>query len=150
MQISARQCLRVGPKYAGIPIEEIGVRSKMRHDLTRNDTIGDRPWGLLVRAATDLAKQATYDLETSILKGGGDRRLTVVTRNIDRLDFYIDRRPTTSVNVQTRVINGERIGSTQSPPFLLGQSVELEIQGFALPTGEGEPVRVARWLQVLL
>jgi hypothetical protein len=150
MQISARQCLRVGRKYAGVPIEEIGVRSERRYNLTKADTIGDRPWGLLLEAATRLAGQPNYDLYTSSHDDGEDRRFTVFTRNINRLDFYIDGRPTMSVNVDTREINGGREGSTESPPIPRGQGVDVEIRGFARARGEGEPELVARWLQRLL
>lgn len=141
LQIAVRQCARVGKDNAGVPIEEIGVESRKdrRYALTLQDILGQRPWRLLLTAARDLALRPQCDLETLLVEKNNGRELTVLTRQIERLDFYVDGLPT-SVPVTTTE------ATTSSPLLPANRRVELEIRGFA--HRDGVMKLVARYVQI--
>jgi hypothetical protein len=141
MQIAVRQCSRVGKQNDGVPIEEIGVQPRERYALTRDDILAQRPWGLLqhaVRALVRTGTMARYDLATSIEEDEGTRKVEVRTRNINRLDFFVNGRPS-SLDVQ----HESAAAGSLSPNLPRGERVELEIRGYVHPNQ-----LVARYVQV--
>jgi hypothetical protein len=108
--------------------------------LAREDVLEPRPWRLLLRAASTLSairKTDRYDLVTSLVEGEGERRIYVRTQNIDRLDFFVNGRPTSKSVVR------ESSDPIASPPLARGDRVELEIRGYVRPN-----TLVARYVQV--
>ena len=153
LQVAVRQCARIGSNNLGIPIEEVGVTlpPANRHTLTRDDILGvsRQPWSLLLRCAAELAEKKSYKLEVrfsreSLPDGGDGRRVTVTTRGIERLDYYVNGRPT--------VVPVENAGNGRSPetsfvvPMRTNQRLDLKILGYA--PGEGGDELVARCVRV--
>jgi hypothetical protein len=138
MQFAVRQCARVGLDTVGVPLEEIGVRAREGHRyvLTRLDVLAKRPWNLLLEAASRLSRQPSCDLETRVSSGGpASRMLTVRTSGIDRLDCYVNGRP-----------SANDVGDGEWPIPLPDGRVDLELRGFA--RRDGRPTLVARYIQV--
>ena len=144
LQVAVRQCTRQGDTTVGVPIEEIGVRvlEPKRYRLRKVDIDPNarRPWGLLLRAASELATQDPVDLETELSVDRQTGKLTadVVSQGIDRLDFYVNGRPTA-----LDVVGAQH--PTQFPLDVHGR-VKLEIRGFA--NQAGDETLVARQIQV--
>lgn len=141
MQFAVRQCLRIGTKTLGVPIEEIGVPSDgaSRYSLTEKDILEPKPFGLLLRAARELSKMDSCDLETTVDESSTKRELTVTTKGIDRLDVYVDGRPIKSAIVEPH---------ENQTMFVLPvrDDIHVEIRGFA--SRRGTVQLVARYVQV--
>lgn len=95
MRVAIRQCLRVGPR-AGELLEDFGVIPDAIHQPTRADILADGQ-DLLVRATQLLAAEATRSLRVTVDSANsthpGKRQLTIKTRGLTRLDFYLNGRP---------------------------------------------------------
>jgi hypothetical protein len=140
LQIAVRQCGRVGSNNDGVLIEEVGVLPKLRYSLTRQDVLDPRPWPLLLFAAsqfTEVAGRDRHDLVTSLVEGNGIRFVTVQTENIDRLDFFVNGRPS------FEMVNRRSAEPIASPLLPMDDRVELEIRGYMRPN-----TLVARYVQV--
>ena len=99
MQAAVRRSIRVG-KQAGQPLEELGVSPDRRHYMTRNDLL-NRNADLLRAAAAMLAEKPVYDLSVTLTANRDpSQSLTVTTRNLARLDLYIDDRPYRTLDVK--------------------------------------------------
>jgi hypothetical protein len=98
MRVSIRRTLRVGP-LAGTPVEDLGVPSDRRHELTRRDVLEGNV-DLLEAAGALLASLPARRLALAPSLGAdGTLTLDVATAGIDRLDVYVDGRPRTSADV---------------------------------------------------
>ncbi len=151
LQVAVRQCTRQGETTAGLPIEEAGV-SVLQSQLYRLrkvdiDPRKARPWGLLLRAVREIASANLVDLETELNTDSQTGTLTVqvVSKGIDRLDFYVNGRPTARDVVGDAPEENRARHSTQFPLQVHGR-VTLEIRGFA--NQAGEETLVARQIQV--
>ncbi len=151
LQVAVRQCTRQGDVTAGLPIEEAGVhvpKSQLyRLRKVDIDPTKPRPWGLLLRAVRELASANLVDLETELNTDSQTGTLTVhvVSKGIDRLDFYVNGRPTARDVVGDTPAENRARHSTQFPLDVHGR-VKLEIRGFA--NQAGEETLVARQIQV--
>ncbi|MFP5265174.1 MAG: S8 family serine peptidase [Blastocatellia bacterium] len=103
MRVAIRQCIRVGTS-AGAFLEDFGVQPDDVHPLTREDVLeGDRK--LMARAAASLDKAAKLTGSIKVTMGAVDpakpqnREITIKTRGLNRLDFYIDDRPQRSLDL---------------------------------------------------
>ena len=98
MRVSIRRTLRVGA-LAGTPVEDLGVPSDVRHEMTRRDVL-EGNLDLLEAAGTLLAglPKRRLDVEPS-LAADGTLTLVMGTAGIERLDVYVDGRPRTSADV---------------------------------------------------
>ncbi|MEY9606273.1 subtilisin family serine protease/C-terminal processing protease CtpA/Prc [Bradyrhizobium japonicum] len=101
MRVAIRQCLRVGPN-AGALLEDFGVVPNDVYKLQRVDVMeGDRE--LLAFVANHLSGQTPRSIKiTGNTPSPGNpakRQLTIETRGLDRLDFYLDNRPQRSVDL---------------------------------------------------
>jgi hypothetical protein len=135
MQIAVRQCSRVGKDNDGVLIEETGVQTLLKYPLTREDILDRRPWRLLLAAVSRLSKPR-YDLSTSLEERNGDRFVRVKTENIERLDFFVNGRPSSHSVRESGVV-------VDSPTLPRDDRIELEIRGYVKPNE-----LVARYIQV--
>ena len=98
MRVAVRRSVRVG-KHAGRPLEEFGIAPDRRHYMTRHDLL-NRNSDVIKKAATVLMEKPSYSLSVT-LRQNEDRSQTVEvsTKNISRLDVYINNRPLKSLDV---------------------------------------------------
>lgn len=127
MRVSIRRTLRVGA-LAGTPVEDLGVRADVRHDMTRRDVL-DANVDLLDAAGAVLAGRPRRRLDlTAATDGAGVLTLQLTLAGIDRLDVYVDGRPRCSVDVTD--------GATSVPVSDAAGASVVQAQGF----GAGELV----------
>lgn len=120
MRIAIRRTLRVGPR-AGTPVEDLGVQPDELHEMTRDDLLKGNA-DLIEHAATLLAAQTVRELSGTAAKTGTGVRLTVHTRNLDRVDVFATNRPLGSRDVQ----DGESTVDVKVP----GGTAELTLRGY--------------------
>jgi hypothetical protein len=94
MRVALRRSTRVGP-MAGVPLEDLGVVPDEIHRITRNDLFNDNV-DLIAHAASLLAKQKIRTLDAALSK----RQLSLTTRNLSRVDVYLNSRPAMSLDVK--------------------------------------------------
>jgi hypothetical protein len=98
MRVSIRRTLRVGA-LAGTPVEDLGVRPDVRHELTRRDVLAGN-LDLLDAAGALLAGRPVRCLRVAPeLSGSGDLTLGLVLQGVDRVDVHVDGRPRASQDV---------------------------------------------------
>ena len=124
MRVSIRRTLRVG-KRAGTPVEDLGVRCDVRHEMTRRDVLENNV-DLLDAAGALLAGQTVRRLRLAPSLAGGTLTLQLTTGGIDRVDVYVDGRPRGSSDVSD--------GDTTLTFPGVGAATTVQVQGFA--TGE--------------
>jgi hypothetical protein len=121
MRVSIRRTLRVG-KRAGTPVEDLGVRCDVRHEITRRDVLENNV-DLLDAAGALLAGQAVRRLRLTPSVAGGTLTLQLTTGGIDRVDVYVDGRPRGSSDVAD--------GDTTLTFGGVGAPTTVQVQGFA-------------------
>ena len=82
--MAIRRAVRVG-RSAGRGIEDLGIAGHFRHALTRDDLVSDNK-DLLGFCGQLLASEALTDLSVQLV----DDSIRIRTRNLDRVDMYID------------------------------------------------------------
>ena len=98
MRVAIRRTLRVG-KLAGTPVEDLGVRSDVRHEMTRRDVLESNV-DLLDAAGALLAGRPVRRLRLSSAPAAdGSLTLRLTTGGMDRVDVYVDGRPRGSSDV---------------------------------------------------
>lgn len=92
LQFAVRRVLRMKGN-AGMPIEEIGVRTRRRrrYYMSKDDLLNGQQ-GLYEFAMNFLSGQRHYDLSVSRLNEGGRSGIEVKAYNMDWLDFHVDGR----------------------------------------------------------
>jgi hypothetical protein len=126
MRVAIRQCLRVGLN-AGALLEDFGVVPNLFYKLKRVDVMeGERE--LLAFAANHLSGQTPHSIKiTGNAPSLGDptkRQLTIETRGLDRLDFYLDDRPQGSFDLKP-----DASGKYELKPSV-DTGVALKLQGY--------------------
>jgi hypothetical protein len=92
MRIAIRRSLRVGPQ-SGTEVEDLGVKPDYLHRMTRNDVLKGNI-DLIEHAAELLAAMPVYALAVRATRGPGEAVcLEVTTKNVGRVDVYMDQRP---------------------------------------------------------
>lgn len=129
MRVSMRRTLRVGPR-AGTPVEDLGVRTPLTHPLTRNDIL-NKNVDLINRAGELLAALPVRAMKLEM----NGNAVKVVTSRMDRLDVYLEERPSFTFDVENGETTFELHGAQAAQT--------LEIRGFE----KGE--LVARYREVL-
>lgn len=125
MRVAIRQCLR----RTGALLEDFGVVPDEVCPPTREDVMEDDKM-LMTKAAESLAKQSARSIKVTI--GPPDaanpdmRQVTIRTRGLKRLDFYLDGRPKDSRDLVANAA-GE---ATLTPSIRVGATLRL--------TGYGE------------
>jgi hypothetical protein len=97
LSLVIRRVLRVGPN-AGTPLEDYGVVSDERHEMTRNDITNDDA-DLMVAAAGLLSKGAARRFDVELSEVGGELTATFGVLGIDRADVIVDGRPRLTVDL---------------------------------------------------
>jgi Peptidase family S41 len=99
MRVSIRRMLRV-IDHEGMPLEDLGVTPDYRHEMTREDLLNGNV-DLISKAASILAQMPAYKLFASIrTEADGKLKVDVETKNINRLDLFIDYRPRQSIDLE--------------------------------------------------
>ena len=98
MRVAIRRTLRVG-KLAGTPVEDLGVRSDVRHEMTRRDVLENNVDLLDVAGALLAARPVRRLWLTPSLAADGTLTLQLGTAGMDRVDVYVDGRPRGSSDV---------------------------------------------------
>jgi hypothetical protein len=98
MRVSIRRTLRVG-KLAGTPVEDLGVRPDVRHEMTRRDVLEGNV-DLMEKAGTLLAGRPKRRLDlTAVTSRANHLILQLTLVGLDRIDVYLDGRPRGSSDV---------------------------------------------------
>jgi hypothetical protein len=122
LRVSIRRTLRVGA-LAGTPVEDLGVRADVCHEMTRRDVL-EGNLDLMEAAGALLAGRPRRRLTlAAAVDGAGVLRLQLSVAGIDRVDVYVDGRPRSS----TDMADGDR---TVEVPDAAGAGV-VQVQGFA-------------------
>jgi C-terminal processing protease CtpA/Prc len=122
MRVSIRRTLRVGA-LAGTPVEDLGVRPDVRHEMTRRDVLEGNV-DLLEKAGAMLAGRPRRRLDlTAFTSRGNDLVLEMELSGLDRVDVYVDGRP----RLSTDVTDGPRELSLDD----CGSAGVVQVQGFA-------------------
>ena len=121
MRVSIRRTLRVGP-LAGTPVEDLGVRCDVRHEMTRRDVLESNV-DLLDAAGALLAGRPVRRLALTPSVDGGTLTLQLRTGGLDRVDVYVDGRPRGSSDVGDGETTLTFAGS--------GGATTVQVQGFA-------------------
>lgn len=99
LRVAVRRTVRVGTS-AGVLIEDLGIRPDRVHRLTKQDVLGNND-DLIDEAAQYLASRRAHPLRVVMSHVEGSLpRLTVMSRNISRLDVWLDGRPRLSLDVE--------------------------------------------------
>jgi hypothetical protein len=134
MRVSIRRTLRVGA-LAGTPVEDLGIRPDVRHELTRRDVLEGNV-DLLEAAGALLAGRPRRRLDlTPSMDPVGVLRLQMMLAGLDRVDVYVDGRPRASSDV----VDGARTLTVAD----VGAAAVVQVQGFAegkLVAARTEPV----------
>ncbi len=121
MRVSIRRTLRVGT-LAGTPVEDLGVRADVRHEMTRRDVLESNV-DLLDAAGALLAGRPVRRLALTPSVDGGTLTLQLTTGGLDRVDVYVDGRPRGSSDVGDGATTLTFAGS--------GGATTVQVQGFA-------------------
>lgn len=92
-RVAVRRSTRVG-KRAGVLLEDLGVVPDELHRMTKDDVLNGNV-DLIERATAILKEMPSYTLTAAIAApaNGGGPAVTATTKNVDRLDVYVDGRP---------------------------------------------------------
>ena len=107
---------------AGTPVEDLGVRSDVRHEMTRRDVLESNV-DLLDAAGALLAGRPVRRLALTPSLAGGTLTLQLTTGGLDRVDVYVDGRPRGSSDVGDGTTTLTFAGS--------GGATTVQVQGFA-------------------
>jgi C-terminal processing protease CtpA/Prc len=122
MRVAIRRTLRVG-KLAGTPVEDLGVRSDVRHAMTRRDVLENNV-DLLDAAGALLAGRPVRRLRLDLSAApDGTLTLQLTTGGMDRVDVYVDGRPRGSSDVS----DGEATLTFAG----VGAATTVQVLGFA-------------------
>ncbi len=132
MRVALRQCLRVGPR-AGALLEDFGVVPDEFYKLQRKDLLeGDGE--LWAFAATLLGHETARSIKVVDTAPSrvdpNQRQLTIETRGLNRLDFYVDDRPQASIDLK---INSS--GEATIKPAI-DRGARLKLVGYQTGTGD--------------
>lgn len=121
MRVAIRRSLRVGPQ-AGTELEDLGVVPDERHRMTRADIL-NKNVDLMEHAGALLASMPVIEMTVKVAPGVGDTlKIQVDTRNVDRLDFYLDDHP------QSTSVIGE--GNSVAVELTRKAAKVLQLKGF--------------------
>jgi hypothetical protein len=121
-RVAFRRSTRVGD-MSGVPLEDLGVIPDAIHHMTQNDQLKDNQ-DLIARAGEILASMKVCELSARLdSPGDGKVKVSVSTKNLSRLDIYLDQRPRLTLDIS----DGTTPFGLPAPP--LGPHI-LELRGF--------------------
>jgi len=98
MRVAIRRSTRVGA-MVGMPLEELGVKLDAIHQMTENDVFNDNA-DLIARAAKLFEGRKVRRLAGAVDVSQGSRHLKLSTKNLTRVDVYLNGRPALSLDVK--------------------------------------------------
>jgi C-terminal processing protease CtpA/Prc len=117
MKVAVRRSIRVG-KQSGRPLEELGIVPDRRHYMTRRDLLSRNP-DLIKKAARILMKKPSYGLSVRLRRNADkSQTIEVSTKNISRVDMYLNDRPFKTLDTKDetrrvgRIERGKKRGKT--------------------------------------
>jgi C-terminal processing protease CtpA/Prc len=99
-RVALRRSTRVGDR-SGVLLEDLGVVPDELHLMTRNDVLNGNT-DLISHAASLLANMPVVGLTATLAAGqagGSPPAVTATTKNLDRLDVFVDGRPRLTLDV---------------------------------------------------
>jgi peptidase S41-like protein len=120
-RVAIRRCTRVG-KRSGVLVEDLGVVPDAIHRMTKQDVLSGNI-DLINRAGEMLTTMPFSTVRVTVQNSGTAMRVDATTKNITRLDVFLNTRPFRSLDV----VDGTT--SMELPPLGLG-SKTLELRGF--------------------
>lgn len=121
-RVAIRRTTRVGERM-GVPLEDLGVIPDDRHQMTREDVLNGNK-DLIENAASLLTGVPVRALRGRVDGiANGTARVTATTRNVTRIDAYVDARPRATFDI------GADGSHSVSVPGAAGGGV-LELRGF--------------------
>jgi hypothetical protein len=123
LRVAIRRTLRVGAR-AGTPVEDIGVVPEHIHLITRNDLVDDNA-DLFAAAGALLAAMPARELRVQVAPAAGNSiMLSLTTKNLDRIDAFVNRRPQHSIDLSSPAVNLEIAKPSAAP-------AELRLEGYS-------------------
>lgn len=130
LRVALRRSLRVGERWGGQPVEDLGVIPDVRHDITARDlTEGNAD--LMEAAGAILAEGTPRTLDVEVMPAAGVAgapegvTLGVTTRALTGVDAYVNGRPVANAEV-TDGPNTLHVPFSAAP----GEAVEIRLDGF--------------------
>ena len=121
--MALRRTLRVGKRWGGQPVEDLGVIPDVRYRMTRRDLL-DNNADLMEKAGELLAQGTPRTLDVTVTsRDSSEAALAVTTAALTSLDIYVDGRPITTV----RVLDGI---NTVTVPLSGPGPVTVRVDGF--------------------
>jgi hypothetical protein len=121
-RVAIRRVTRVGERM-GTPIEDLGVVPDETHEMTRDDLLNGNQ-DLIQKAAGLLAGMTVFALHAEVTgSADGTVEVSATTRNVDRIDAYVDGRPRTTVDVAADGVTRFSVSGTDG-------AFVLELRGF--------------------
>ncbi|MDQ3685428.1 MAG: S41 family peptidase [Acidobacteriota bacterium] len=124
-QVAIRRSTRVG-KRAGVLLEDLGVVPDEHHRMTKQDILSGNI-DLINHAASMLKEMPGYALSAKIEDAAGNGVapvVTVTTKNLDRLDVYLDGRPRLTLD------SADGDNSFNLPATVAAGAAQLELRGY--------------------
>ena len=122
-RVALRRTLRVGKRWGGQPVEDLGVIPDVRYRMTKRDLL-DGNADLMDKAGELLAQGTSRTLDVTVTsQDSSAAHLAVTTAALTSLDVYADGRPVTTA----RVLDGI---NTVTVPLSGPGPVTLRLDGF--------------------
>ncbi len=120
-RVAVRRCTRVG-KRSGELVEDLGVIADAIHRITRSDLLNGSI-DLINRAGEMLATMDIQTVTAKVQSTAAPVKVDVTTKNVNRLDLYINARPHRTLDVT------DGTTSIELPPFARASN-SVELRGF--------------------
>ena len=121
--MALRRTVRVGKRWGGQPVEDLGVIPDVRYRMTKRDLL-DGNADLMEKAGELLAQGTPRTLDVTVTsRDRSAAELAVTTAALTSLDVYVDGRPVTTA----RVLDGI---NTVTVPLSGPGPVTVRIDGF--------------------
>jgi len=120
-RVAVRRCTRVG-KRSGELVEDLGVVADTIHRITRSDLLNGSI-DLINRAGEMLATMDTQTVTAKVQSAAAPVKVDVTTKNVNRLDLYINARPQRTFDMADGTTSIEL-------PSVAGGSTAIELRGF--------------------
>lgn len=120
-RVAVRRCTRVG-KQSGVLVEDLGVVPDAIHRLTKRNVLNGNV-DLINRAGEILATMPLQAVEAKVQSAPAPIKMDVTTKNVSRLDVFVNTRPYRSLDV----IDGAT--TIDLPPLPVGMNM-MELRGF--------------------
>ncbi len=122
-RVALRRTLRVGKRWGGQPVEDLGIIPDVRYQMTRRDLLEGNA-DLMEKAGEVLAQGTPRTLDVTVTsRDDSAAQLAVTTAALTSVGVYVDDRPATSA----RVLDGI---NTVTVPLSGAGPVSVHIDGF--------------------